>query len=257
MSSLFDLSGQVAVVTGSSRGIGQAIAERLAESGARVIISSRHAEACEPVAQGIRDGGGEASVIACNIGVDEQLEALIDQTLEIYGRIDTLVCNAASNPVYGPMAEVDRSAFDKIMGNNVRSNFLLCNKVAPIMAGQGGGSLIIVSSICGVFGNKNLGVYGISKAADFQLARNLAVEWGPKRIRANCIAPGLVKTEFARALWENPKAIEYVNNMTPLGRMGDPDDIAGAAVYLASAAGQYMTGQNMVVDGGTTIRDTF
>lgn len=257
MPSLFDLSGQVAVVTGSSRGIGRAIAERLAEHGASVVVSSRKPESCEPVAEGIRKAGGTAEVIACNISDDEQLDGLIDGAVARFGQVDILVCNAASNPVYGPMAQVDRAAFDKIMGNNVRSNLMLCNRVAPMMAEQGGGSLILVSSISGYFGNKNLGIYGISKAADFQLARNLAVEWGAKGIRANCIAPGLVKTDFARALWENPKAAEYIRHTTPLGRIGDPDDIAGAAVFLASRAGAYTTGQSIIVDGGTTIRDTF
>ena len=174
-----------------------------------------------------------------------------------FGQIDCLVCNAASNPVYGPMSEVSDRAFDKIIANNVRSNFWLCNRVAPHMAEGGGGSLILVSSISGYVGNKNLGVYGISKAADFQLARNLAVEWGPKNIRANCIAPGVVKTDFARTLWENPKIVDYINRMTPLGRMGDPDEIAGAAVFLAAPASNFMTGQSIVLDGGAMIRDMF
>ena len=255
--SLFDLSGKVCIVTGSSRGIGRAIALRMAEAGASVVVSSRSRETCDEVAGEIRVNGSEALVVPCNISDKSALEALVDNTMNHFGRIDCLVCNAASNPVYGPMTEVSDEAFDKIIGNNVRSNVWLCNRVAPHMAERDGGSLILISSISGLAGNKNLGVYGISKAADFQLARNLAVEWGSKNIRANCIAPGVVKTDFARALWENPKIVEYINRMTPLGRMGDPDEIAGAAVFLAAPASKFMTGQSIVLDGGAMIRDMF
>ena len=254
---LFDLSGKVCVITGSSRGIGRAIALRMAEAGAKVVVSSRSRNSCEEVAQLIRARGTEALVIPCNISDKTELENLVDETMGHFGQIDCLVCNAASNPAYGPMTEVSDAAFDKIIGNNVRSNFWLCNRVAPLMASRDGGSLILVSSISGFVGNKNLGVYGISKAADFQLARNLAVEWGPKNIRANCIAPGVVKTDFARALWENPKVVDYINRMTPLGRMGEPDEIAGAAVFLAAPASNFMTGQSIVLDGGAMIRDMF
>lgn len=255
--SMFSLEGKVAVITGSSRGIGQAIAERMAEAGAKVVVSSRKAPACEPVAQGIRDAGGEAIVIPCNISSKEALQNLVDQTNEKLGPIDILVCNAASNPVFGPMKDVDDAAFDKIMQNNVRSNFWLANMTAPSMAERGGGAIIIISSVAGLQGNTGIGVYGISKAADFQLARNLAVEWGKKNIRANCVAPGLIKTDFARALWENPKALAHVERITPLGRIGDPDEIAGVAVFLASKAAAYITGQGIVVDGGSTISDLF
>ncbi len=254
---LFDLTGQVAVVTGSSRGIGAAIAKRMAQAGAKVVVSSRTQEKCDEVAEEIRADGGDALVIPANISSKDDLQNLVDKTVDHYGRLDSMVCNAASNPVYGPMADVSDDAFDKIMGNNVKSNFWLANMALPHIAQQGGGSIILVSSITGSFGNKQLGVYGVSKAADFQLARNLAVEWGGKNIRANCIAPGLVKTDFAKALWENPKAMEYVERMTPLGRMGDPDDIAGVAVFLASPAGRYVTGQTIVADGGTLVRDVF
>lgn len=254
---LFDLSGKVCIVTGSSRGIGRAIALRMAEAGARVVVSSRSQESCEEVATEIQDNGSEALVIPCNISDKAALKALVDGTMSHFGQIDCLVCNAASNPVYGSMTEVSDAAFDKIINNNVRSNFWLCNQVAPLMAERGGGSLILVSSISGFAGNKNLGVYGISKAADFQLARNLAVEWGSENIRANCIAPGVVKTDFARALWENPKIVDYINRMTPLGRMGDPDEIAGAAVFLAAPASAFMTGQSITLDGGAMIRDMF
>lgn len=254
---MFSLEGKVAVITGSSRGIGRAIAERMAQAGARVVVSSRQATACEPVAEGIREAGGEAIVIPCNISSKEALQNLVDQTGAELGAIDILVCNAASNPVFGPMKDVDDDAFDKIMQNNVRSSFWLANMTAPAMAARGGGSIIIISSVAGLLGNSNIGVYGISKAADFQLARNLAIEWGKQNVRANCIAPGLIKTDFSRALWENPEALAHVERVTPLGRIGEPDEIAGVAVFLASDAAAYLTGQGIVVDGGSTISDLF
>ena len=249
---LFDLTGKVAVVTGSSKGIGRAIAERLAEHGAKVIVSSRKADACEAVAQGIRAKGGEAHVIPCNISRKDELKALVDGTNAKWGAIDVLVCNAAVNPYYGPSAGISDEAYDRIMGSNVRSNFWLCNMVAPQMAERGGGSIIVVSSIGGLRGSATLAVYCLSKAADLQLVRNVAVEWGPKNVRANCIAPGLVRTDFARALWENPAILKKRTKDSPLQRIGEPDEIAGAAVFLASPAGSFMTGQTMVIDGGVT-----
>ena len=248
--SLFDLSGKVAVITGASKGIGRAIAERMAEHGAKVVISSRKLDACEEVAKGIRARGGEAVATACHIGRKEELQALVDSTKARWGAIDILVCNAAVNPFFGPAAEMPDDAYDRIMNSNVRSNFWLCNMVVPDMAARGGGSVIIVSSIGGFQGSDRLGVYCISKAADIQLARNLAVEWGEKNIRANCIAPGLIKTDFAKALWDNPEILRKTVQFTPMHRIGEPDEIAGAAVFLASPAGSYMTGQTMVIDGG-------
>ncbi len=250
MSGLFDLRGQVALITGSSRGIGRAIAERMAEHGARVVVSSRKAEACEAVAAVIRGRGGEALVAPCNIGRKEELRALVDRTMAEWGRIDALVCNAAVNPYFGPGAAIPDDAWDRVMGSNIRSNHWLCSMVLPGMAERGGGSVTIVSSIAGLRGTASIGAYGISKAADMQLARNLAVEWGPRGIRANCIAPGLVRTDFARALWEDPDNLRRRTRDTPLKRIGEPDEIAGAAVFLAAAAGRFMTGQTMVIDGG-------
>jgi NAD(P)-dependent dehydrogenase (short-subunit alcohol dehydrogenase family) len=247
---LFDLTGKVAVVTGSSRGIGRAIAERLAQHGARLVISSRKQEACEAVAQAIAERGGEACVIPCNISHKEQLRALVDDTLARWGGVDVLVCNAAVNPYFGPAAGISDEAYERVMGANVRSNFWLCNMVCPIMAERGGGSVIVVSSIGGLRGSPTLGVYGLSKAADMQLVRNLAVEWGPRNVRANCIAPGLVRTDFARALWENPATLAKRTRDTPLQRIGEPDEIAGAAVFLATPASSFMTGQTVVIDGG-------
>ncbi len=250
---MFDLTGKVAIVTGSSRGIGRAIAEALARAGAKVVVSSRKAEACEPVAAALRAEKLEAAAIPCHIGRREDVDALIAKTRTKWGQIDVLVCNAAINPYYGPMTGLTDEAFDKVMATNVRSNLWLANLVRPEMAARRDGAIIIVSSIGGLKGTNTLGIYAISKAADMQLARNLAVEWGPDNIRVNCIAPGLVRTDFARALWDNPKLLETTEQRTPLRRIGEPDDIAGAAVFLASRAGNWITGQTIVIDGGVTI----
>ena len=257
MSGLFDLTDQVAIITGASRGIGRAIALRMAQAGARVVISSRKAEACAAVVEEITAAGGEAMALACNVSRREEVEALVSATQNAWGRVDIVVANAAANPVYGPLRDVTDEAFDKIIDTNLKSHLWLAHATFPAMAERKVGCMIIVSSITGMMGSRNLGAYAISKAADFQLARNLAVEWGRKGIRINCIAPGLVKTDFARALWENPEAVGYINQMTPLARIGEPDDIAGAAVFLASPGAGFMTGQTVVVDGGATIRDFF
>jgi NAD(P)-dependent dehydrogenase (short-subunit alcohol dehydrogenase family) len=256
MKNPFDLSGQVAVITGSSKGIGRSAAEIMASLGAKVVVSSRKADACEEVAAAIKKDGGEAIVIPCNIGRKNEVEALIAGTLEKWGRIDTLVCNAAINPYSGPLAGLSDEAFDKIMSSNVKSNIWLANLAIPGMAEKGGGSVIIVSSIGGIRGTGILGAYGISKAADFALARNLAVEWGPKNVRVNCVAPGLVKTDFARALWEDPENLKRRTSGSPLRRIGEPEEIAGAVAYLASDASTFMTGQTIVVDGGVTTAAT-
>jgi NAD(P)-dependent dehydrogenase (short-subunit alcohol dehydrogenase family) len=253
MTSPFDLTGKVAIVTGSSRGIGRSIAETMASLGAKVVVSSRKIEACESVVESIRERGGEAIAIACNISRKAEVEALVASARQRLGAIDILVCNAAVNPVYGPMSALSDEAFDKIMGANVKSNLWLCNLVIPEMAERGGGAVVIVSSIAGLRGTGVIGGYGISKAADFALARNLAVEWGPQNVRINCIAPGLIKTDFARALWEDPQALEQRNSQTPLRRIGTPDEIGPVAAFLASSAAGFMTGQTVVVDGGVTI----
>ena len=255
MTDLFDLTDMVAIVTGSSRGIGRASAIELARHGARVVISSRKQEACETVAAEINAqfGEGRAIAIAASISDKAQLEALVAGTRDAFGRIDVLVCNAASNPYYGPLAGIADDQFRKILDNNVLSNHWLIQLVAPEMRERKGGSIIIVSSIGGLRGSPTIGAYNVSKAADFQLARNYAVEYGPDGVRVNCIAPGLVKTDFARALWEDPEQIRRSNEMVPLRRIGEPEEIAGAVVYLASRASAFMTGQAMVIDGGVTI----
>lgn len=252
-SGLFSLKGRTALITGSSRGIGRAIAERMAQAGARVVVSSRKQEACDEVVKAIRDAGGEAIAIPCNITTRPELEALVARTREAYGKIDVLVCNAAVNPHYGTTQEIPDSAFQKVLDCNIRSNHWLCQLVIPEMAERRDGAVIIVSSIGGLKGSSSLGTYGLSKAADMALARNLAVEWGPRNVRVNCIAPGLVRTDFAKALWENPQTYEATVTRYPLRRIGEPDEIAGTAIFLASAAGSFVTGQTIVVDGGATI----
>lgn len=252
---LFDLTGKVAIITGSSKGIGKAIAERMAEQGARVVISSRKAGPCDEVAAAInaRHGAGTAIAVPANIASKEDLQHLVDETRKAFGKIDICVCNAASNPYYGPLSGIADEQFRKILDNNIISNHWLIGMVAPEMRARRDGSIIIVSSIGGLRGNAIIGAYNISKAADFQLARNLAHEFGPDNVRVNCIAPGLIKTDFARALWEDPATLERATKGVPLRRIGEPDELAGAAVYLASQAGSFMTGQALVVDGGATI----
>src|SRR3954452_816455 len=251
--SLFDLTGKVAIITGSSRGIGRAIAEAMAGEGAKVVISSRKAEACREVADAINARHPEAAIVVpASISSKEALQELVDETRRQLGRIDILICNAASNPYYGPMAGISDEQFRKILDNNVIANHWLISMVAPDMLERGEGSIIIVSSIGGLKASPVIGAYNISKAADFQLARNLAAEFGPRQVRVNCIAPGLIKTDFAKALWENPQTLGAVTMHTPLQRIGEPREIAGAAVFLAADASTFVTGQAIVVDGGST-----
>jgi len=249
---MFDLTGKVAVITGSSRGIGRAIAIDMAKAGAKVVVSSRKAEACEEVAKVIRADGGEVMVVPCNISDRDQLENLVVETEKAWGKIDILVCNAAANPYYGPLAKIPDEAYAKTMGNNVQSNLWLCQMTMPKMAERGDGSVIIVSSVAGIRGSAMLGAYGISKAADLGLVMNLSSEFGPKNVRINAILPGVIKTDFAKALWDNPEIHKATVEATTLKRIGDPEDISGVAVFLASDASKYMTGTSLVVDGGMT-----
>ena len=253
--SLFDLSGKSAIITGSSRGIGKAIAEEMADQGARVVISSRKPEPCEEVAAQInaKHGDGTAIAVPANISSKEDLTNMVAEANAAFGKVDIVVCNAASNPYYGPMSGIADEQFEKILSNNIISNHWLIQMCLPGMVERKDGAIVIVSSIGGLKGTPVIGAYNISKAADFQLARNLAVEYGKHNIRVNCIAPGLIKTDFARALWENPETLKRALVTTPMARIGETEEIAGAAVFLASKAGSYTNGQMIVVDGGTTI----
>ena len=250
---LFDLSGKTALITGSSRGIGRAIAEAFADAGGRVVVSSRGQDACDNVARAIRARGAEATAMACNVSDRDAVDRLVAGISEQIGPIDILVGNAVTNPYFGPLHGIEDSAWDKIMGTNVRSNLWLCNRVIPGMAERGGGVVILVSSIAAFKGDGALGAYAVSKAAVIQLVRSLAVEWGRAGVRVNAIAPGLVRTDFSRALWEDEVRRAARERMTPLRRIGEPEEVAGAAVFLASRAGAYVTGQCIVVDGGATV----
>ncbi len=251
--SLFDLSGKVALITGSTRGIGKAIAEELGRAGAKVVVSSRKAEAVEAVRAEFEQAGLNVLGQACNVSRKEELQALVDNTIATWGRIDIAIANAASNPYYGPLTGLPDEAFDKIFVNNVKSVLWLAAMTLPGMAERGGGSFISIGSIGGILANTVIGAYGMSKAADHHLVRNLAAEWGPKKVRVNAIAPGLIRTEFARALWEDDKRRLEREAATPLRRLGEPRDISGVALFLASEAAAFITGQTIVADGGVTI----
>jgi dehydrogenase/reductase SDR family member 4 len=251
MRSLFDLAGKIALVTGATRGIGRSIAEELGKAGAKVAICSRKADACAETEADLARSGIEVLAMPCNVSRKEELQALVDATRARWGRIDIVVANAATNPYYGPLTGIGDEAFDKIFANNLKSVLWLAAMTLPGMSA--GGSFILVGSIGGIIANTVIGAYGMSKAAAHHLVRNLAAEWGPKNVRVNAIAPGLIKTEFARALWEDPKRAEERVSNTPLRRLGEPRDIGGIAVFLASPAAAFITGQCIVADGGVTI----
>ena len=253
--SLFNLNNKSILITGSSRGIGKSIARHCAIHGANVIISSRKLNICEQTADEINNEVAKelAHPIAASISDENQLDELVKKTREKLGKIDVLICNAATNPFMGSMLDMPNDKFDKVMNNNIKSNQILCNLVLPEMIDREDGSIIIISSIAAIKGSAILGAYNISKAADVMIVKNIAAEFGHKNIRANSIAPGLIKTDFAKALWENPDILKTVLRTTPMQRIGEPDEIAGVAVMLASEAGNYINGQTIVVDGGTTI----
>ena len=252
----FSLDGKTAIITGGSRGIGKAIAQSMARAGAQVVISSRKAEPCEEVASQINADGGSAIALPCNISRLDDLPGLIEGAEQAFGKVDILVGNAAANPHYGPMTTIDEAAFDKIIDTNLKANLWLAKLVLPKMAERRDGVIVFVSSIGGRRGNDDIGTYGISKAAEEAMARNLAVGWGRHNIRVNCIAPGLVRTEFARALWDDADKLKHAESAYPLGRIGEPEDIGGVATFLASDAARFITGQAIVVDGGITISGT-
>ena len=250
----FDLTGKVAIITGSSRGIGQAIAEDFADHGAKVVITSRNLGPCEDVAAAINaKHPGAAIAVSSSLSSKESLQAMVDAGRAALGRIDVLVCNAASNPHYGPMGTITDEAFRKTLDHNILAQHWLVTMVAPEMRARKRGSVILVSSIGGLRGSPILGVYAITKAADIQMAKNLAREFGADNVRVNAIAPGLVRTDFAKALWENPENLKHSTASACLGRIGEPREIAGAAVFLASEASSFMTGQTIVIDGGVVV----
>ena len=255
MKNLFDLSGKIAVVTGSSRGIGKSIASQMALHGANVVVSSRSQESCDAVAVEINESlpreAGSVLGIACHVGKKDDLENLVNSTREKLGKIDILVCNAAVNPFYGSMLEISDTAYEKVLDSNVKSNHWLSQLVIPEMIERRDGVIIIVSSVGGLRGSATLGTYGVSKAADIAIVRNISAEFGLYNIRANAIAPGLIKTDFAKALWENPATLKNSTQNSHLKRIGEPDEIGGAAVFLASDAGKFVSGQTIVIDGGS------
>ena len=255
MTSLFDLSGRVALVTGANSGLGLAIAQAYAAHGAAVILCGVDGPGCLAAASDLQAQGHEALALPCDLGRREALEQMVDQSLAWRGRIDVLVCNAGVEGHVGPIGEASDAAWDSVMTVNLRSVLWLTRRVIPGMAERGGGSVILMSSIAGLRGNKAIGLYGLSKAAVAELARNLAVEWGPQQVRVNAISPGLIRTPFAQHALANADWVARRMSLTPLRRPGEPEEIAGVAVMLASAAGGFITGQNLVVDGGTTISD--
>ncbi len=253
---LFRLDGKTALVTGGSRGIGRSIANRMAESGANVIVTSRKRDACQDVVAEIEACGGRAIAAPCNVSDIASLGDLMNEAKSAFGGVDIFVGNAAANPHHGPTTDVDEAAFDKIITTNLKANLWLAKAVLPDMAKKRDGAVIFVTSIAGIKGTDDIGVYGMSKAAEESMARSLAVGWGKHNIRVNCIAPGLVRTDFAKALWSDPEKLQAAEAQYPIGRIGEPDDVAGVAVFLASRAGAFITGQTIVVDGGITIAGT-
>ena len=253
--SLFNLKNKSFLITGSSKGIGKSIAFHAATHGAKVIISSRKLDACKNTAKKINDhvGSEVAFPIEGNIAHQSELENLVNQTNKLLGKIDVLICNAATNPFLGSMADIPSDAFDKVLNNNIKANHILTNLVTPQMIERKDGVIIIISSVGGTKGSNLIGTYNISKAADIQMVKNIAVEYGHYNIRANSIAPGLIRTDFAKGLWENPKIHDHYTSSHPMRRIGEPDEVAGAAIMLASDAGKYINGQTIIVDGGATI----
>jgi NAD(P)-dependent dehydrogenase (short-subunit alcohol dehydrogenase family) len=247
------LQGKVAIVTGASRGIGRAIALRLSQAGARVVVSSRKLEAVEAVADEIRDQEGESLALQAHVGRSEDVAALVERTLETFGRIDITVNNAATNPHFGPLLSASEEQWDKVLDTNAKGAFRVCRAVWPQMKAQGGGKIINLVSIAGLRPAPGMGLYGISKAALVQLTQQLAMELGPDNIRVNAIAPGVIKTRFSRLLWETPEISQPVLARTPLGRFGEPGDVAELALFLASPASDFITGAVLVVDGGLNV----
>jgi len=246
----FSLQGKVALITGASRGIGRAIALRLARAGATVVVSSRRSESVQAVADEIVAAGGKALSVRAHVGKPEDVTALVEKTIETFGRVDVAVNNAGTNPHFGPLLTADESQWNKIFDINVTSMFRVCKAVAPHMEAQGGGKIINVASITGLRPSPGMGVYSVSKAAILMLTQVLAVELGRANIQVNAIAPGVIKTRFSEVLWQTPQISEPILSHTPLSRFGEPEDVAGLALYLASPDSNFVTGGVFVVDGG-------
>ncbi|WP_439487104.1 SDR family NAD(P)-dependent oxidoreductase [Blastomonas fulva] len=253
MPSLFSLEGKTALVTGASRGIGLATARMFSEAGAHVVLSSNETEECERIVAEWSAAGRPAVGIGCDVTQKAEIERLVDQSVAALGRIDILMCNAGAAPHFGPLAEASDEDYDVTMTVNLRHSIWLTNLVAPQMAAQGSGSIVLMSSIAALRGAHRIGLYSMAKSAILQLARNLALEWGGANVRANSIAPGLIQTNFASGILDNPAVLDTRLKATPLGRLGQADEIAATALFLASPAASFITGQNIVVDGGQTM----
>jgi NAD(P)-dependent dehydrogenase (short-subunit alcohol dehydrogenase family) len=249
----FSLEGKVALITGASKGIGQAIAEMYAAAGAKVVVSSRKQEAVDAVAKSITDKGGKAIGVACNVGEPQDVHRLIEKTISTYGTIDILVNNAAANPAFGPVVQTEGSAFDKIININLKAPFELSKQVYPYLKEKKSGSVINISSIGGIRPEQGLGIYSVSKAALISLTKVMAKEWGDDNIRVNVICPGLIKTKFSEALWSNEKIMSMIMKMQSIKRAGTPEEIGALALFLASDASAYCTGAVFTADGGFTI----
>jgi NAD(P)-dependent dehydrogenase (short-subunit alcohol dehydrogenase family) len=249
----FPLEGKVALITGASRGIGRAIALRFAQAGAKVVVSSRKQERVQAAADEIATAGGQALAIQAHVGQPNDVALLVARTVETFGRVDIAVNNAATNPHFGPLLTADEAQWDKILDTNIKGCFRVCKAVAPHMETQDGGKIINLASIAGLRPSPGMGIYGISKAAIIMLTKTLALELGPANIQVNAIAPGVIKTRFSQLLWQTPQIAEPILSHLPLGRFGEPEDVAGLALYLASPASDYVTGGVFLVDGGLSV----
>jgi NAD(P)-dependent dehydrogenase (short-subunit alcohol dehydrogenase family) len=250
---VFDLTDKVAVVTGGSRGIGRAIALAYAQAGAQLVLASRKLEGVEAVAAEIRGRGGQALAVAAHMGQEDDVAGLVARAVEAFGGVDIAVSNAATNPHFGPILSASSSQWDKIHAVNLKGAFLLAQQVAPHMKARGGGSLLLMASLAGLRPSTGMGVYSVFKAGLIMLTQVLARELAPDRIRVNALAPGVIRTRFSSALWESPEVAESIVAATPLGRLGEVDDVVGAALYLASPLSAYVTGEVLVIDGGLNL----